>query len=48
MDSCLGRVSRKGIELRSHVEGSGSHALLDFQNGDGNFIRIPFIRVWVP
>ena len=36
------------IELRSHVEGSGSHALLDFQNGDGNYIRIPFVRVWVP
>jgi len=36
------------VELRSFVEGSGSHALLDFQTGDGNFINIPFIRVWVP
>ena len=30
MGSCLGRVSRKGIELQSNVEESGSHAMLDF------------------
>ncbi len=35
-------------ELWSYVEGSGSHALLDFQTGDSNSIRIPFIRVWMP
>lgn len=28
-------------ELRTHAEGSGSHALLDFQTGENNWIRIP-------
>jgi hypothetical protein len=35
-------------ELVNHAKGSGSHALLDFQTGDGNHIRIPNIAVWVP
>ena len=28
-------------ELRTHAEGSGSHALLDFHTGENNWIRIP-------
>jgi hypothetical protein len=35
-------------ELHSISDGSGSHAELDFQTGEANYIRIPFIRVWVP
>jgi hypothetical protein len=35
-------------ELVNHANGSGSHALLDFQTGEGNQIRIPNIAVWVP
>jgi len=35
-------------ELHSHVEGSGSHALLDFQAGEGNAIRVPRIVLYVP
>ena len=35
-------------ELHSYAEGSGSHALLDFQAGEGNAIRIPRVAVYVP
>ena len=29
------------VELYTHAEGSGSHALLDFQTGENNWVRIP-------
>jgi hypothetical protein len=35
-------------ELRTHAEGSGSRALLDFQTGEGNAIRIPKVVIYVP
>lgn len=35
-------------ELHSYAEGSGSHALLDFQTGEDNTIRIPRIAVFAP
>ena len=36
------------VLLRSYAQGSGSNALLDFQSGEHNFIRIPQIRVQLP
>jgi hypothetical protein len=35
-------------ELYSYTSGSGSYALLDFQTGAGNYIKIPNLAVWVP
>jgi hypothetical protein len=35
-------------EAYCHVEGSGSHALVDFQTGSGNGVRVPRIVVKVP
>jgi hypothetical protein len=35
-------------ELKTYVEGSGSQALLDFQTGENNWIRIPRVVFYTP
>jgi hypothetical protein len=36
------------VELKCEGKGSGSYGEIDFQTGDQNYVKIPFLRVWVP
>jgi hypothetical protein len=39
---------RVTVQLLNYASGGGSHALMDFQTGEGNKVRVPNIAVWVP